>query len=56
MLFRLYLKPKGKELSATEVRKIWFHKNIGKSEVEKTRLMKRSKTIYNVIIRKNILK
>lgn len=46
--------PRGKELSETEVRKIWFYKGAGKSEREIARLMKRSKTaIHNVIIRKH---
>lgn len=52
----IYLKMlQGKELFVTAVGKIWFYKDIGKSECEIAQLMKHPKTtIHNAIIRKKI--
>ena len=45
--------PRGKELSAIKVRKIWFYKGAGKFVRENSRLMRCSKiSIQNVNIRK----
>ena len=37
----------GKEMSSTEVRRIWFYKGVGEIQREISRIMKRSKNYYS---------